>query len=86
MYVGLAYVTYATQGFYPYAFLNPANGRGRLAGYIVGIAAACAVIFVIVWGLIWIRRRFTRPGKRSKNDNKLHVRPGASQDLEMTAK
>lgn len=67
-YLGLAYSTYATQGFYTYGFLNPANGAGQLAGYIVGIAVACVIVFLIVWVLIWVRRRFTGSGKRSKND------------------
>ena len=67
-YLGLAYVTYATQGFYAYGFLNPDNGAGHLAAYIVGIAVACAVIFLIVWGLVWIRRRFTGYGKKSRRD------------------
>ncbi|KAA8892927.1 hypothetical protein FN846DRAFT_595758 [Sphaerosporella brunnea] len=55
MYLGLAYVTYATQGFYTYNFLNPGNGVGSLVEYIFGIFAASLIIFVVVWLLIWFR-------------------------------
>lgn len=86
-YLGLAYVTYATQGFYTYGFLDPANGGGLLAGYIVGIAAGCAVVFCLVWGLIWVRRRFTGTGKRSKNDIGMHRHLDTTQaDMEMAMK
>lgn len=83
MYLGLAYVTHVTQGFYPYSFLDPTNGAGQLAGYIVGIAAASAIIFVIVWFLIWLRRRFTGTGKRSKRDAHGGI---YNYDVEMTRK
>jgi len=68
LYVSLAYLTFATQGFYTYNFLNPATGRGRVAAYCFGILAAAIVVFVLVWLLIWVRRRFTRPGKKSRAD------------------
>lgn len=85
-YLGLAYITYATQGFYTYNFLNPAHGAGLLAGYIVGIALASVVIFLLVWGLIWIRRRFTGIGKRSKKDPGPHAHVEYDADVEMTVK
>lgn len=59
LYLALAYLTHATQGFYPYSFLDPNGGSGRLAGYILGILAAACVIFGIVWLIIWIRRWLT---------------------------
>ncbi|KAI4124836.1 MAG: hypothetical protein LQ338_004614 [Usnochroma carphineum] len=59
LYLALAYLTHATEGFYPYSFLDPKKGSGKLAGYILGILAAACVIFVIVWALIWIRRWLT---------------------------
>jgi hypothetical protein len=68
LYLGLAYLTHATQGFYVYNFLNPDTGAGRVTGYCFGIFAAIVVIFFVVWGLIWTRRRFTRQGKRSRRD------------------
>ncbi|KAI9843409.1 MAG: hypothetical protein M1837_006435 [Sclerophora amabilis] len=60
LYVGLAYLTHATQGFYPYAFLDPSTGgQGRVTAYAFGILAAIIVIFIVVWGLIWLRRWLT---------------------------
>ncbi|RYP60560.1 hypothetical protein DL771_010477 [Monosporascus sp. 5C6A] len=62
LYLGLAYVTLATKGFYVYPFLNPAATRGGRRGvtaYIFGIMSAVIVIFGIVWGVIWVRRWFT---------------------------
>ncbi|KDQ06808.1 hypothetical protein BOTBODRAFT_39349 [Botryobasidium botryosum FD-172 SS1] len=56
-YLGVAYVTHATQGFYTYSFLNPAHGGGRLAGYIIGILVAELIIFAIVWVVCWLRDR-----------------------------
>ena len=55
LYLGLAYITKATQGFYVYSFLNPDKGRGRVAGYVFGILVAEIIVFSIVKGLIWLR-------------------------------
>lgn len=68
LYLGLAYLTHATQGFYVYDFLDPATGAGKVTGYCFGIFAGILVIFFVVWGLIWTRRRLTRLGKRSRRD------------------
>ena len=86
MYLGLAYVTHATQGWYPYGFLDPKDGAGRLAGYICGIPIASLVIFLLVWGIIWIRRRFTGTGKKSKRDPGGRGHYSYTADLEMRAK
>ncbi|KAL8714845.1 MAG: hypothetical protein Q9220_001358 [cf. Caloplaca sp. 1 TL-2023] len=59
LYLALAYLTHATAGFYPYSFLDPDKGSGKLAGYILGILAAACVIFGIVWVIIWARRWLT---------------------------
>jgi uncharacterized membrane protein len=67
-YLALAYLTFATQGFYTYNFLDPATGRGRVAAYCFGILASVVVVFIIVWLLVWIRRRLTRAGKKSRAD------------------
>ena len=69
LYVGLAYVVRASQGFYVYDFLDPATGgSGRVAAYAFGILAAVIVIFVVVWLIVWVRRRFTGTGKKSRAD------------------
>src|SRR5204863_3311230 len=59
LYLSLAYLTHATQGFYTYSFLNPNKGKGRVAAYVFGILAAIIVIFLIVWCLIWVRKWLT---------------------------
>lgn len=62
LYLALAYVTYATQGFYTYGFLNPDKGGGILAGYIFGILAAAVIVFVIVRYAILLRKFLTERG------------------------
>ena len=59
-YLALAYITHATQGWYPYSFLDTSKGSGRVAGYCFGILAAVCVIFGVVWVLIWLRNRATQ--------------------------
>lgn len=60
-YLGLAFVTVATQGFYVYGFLDheQIGGRGYVAAYSIGIAVGTVVIFCLVWGLMWARRWVT---------------------------
>ena len=71
MYLGLAFVTQATQGFYVYNFLDPGRSSGgAVAGYVVGILAAFCVLFVVVRYIIWVRvwiteRKMGMMGKRS---------------------
>ena len=91
LYLALAYVTHATEGFYPYSFLDPADGRGRLVGYVFGIAAGFIVLFCVVQGLIWLRRKCTGGMmKESKKDiyRGIGFRPrgeraGMTEDVEM---
>ncbi|KAF2717939.1 hypothetical protein K431DRAFT_275786 [Polychaeton citri CBS 116435] len=54
-YLGLAYVTHATQGFYVYPFLDPENGQGFVAGICIAILVACIIVFAIVKYLIKLR-------------------------------
>jgi len=56
-YLGVAYITYATQGFYTYAFLDPSTEHGFLAAYIIGIAVGYCVVFSIVKGICQLRCR-----------------------------
>jgi hypothetical protein len=60
-YVGVAYITVATEHFYVYSFLNDHNkgGRGLVAGYVFGILAVAIVVFIIVKYLILFRRWLT---------------------------
>jgi hypothetical protein len=59
LYLGVAYISRATEHFYVYSFLNPQTGSGKVAGYCFGILAATAVVFVVVWVVIWVRKWVT---------------------------
>lgn len=89
-YLGLAYITHATEGFYPYSFLDTSKGSGRVTGYCFGILIASCVIFGIVWVLVWLRNLATRKlgleGKfadqRRKGDRR-YVREGDVEVVEL---
>lgn len=72
LYLALAYVTFATEGFYPYGFLDlRKNSSGIVAAYIIGILVAAIVIFLIVKYLILLRlwiteKQFGKAGKFSR--------------------
>ncbi|RAL12122.1 uncharacterized protein BO97DRAFT_345928 [Aspergillus homomorphus CBS 101889] len=72
LYVALAYLTYHTEGFYTYSFLDPGphgEHSGKVTGYCFAILAAILVFFVLSWGAIWLRRRLTHGKvKRSARD------------------
>ncbi|KAF8521882.1 hypothetical protein BU17DRAFT_45419 [Hysterangium stoloniferum] len=63
-YLGVAYITHATQGFYPYNFLDPNIEHARLAIYIIGIPVAATVFFLIVRLVCWVRKRCFYPAHR----------------------
>lgn len=55
-YLGVAYVTKVTQGFYTYSFLDGAKHSPKVvAGYIIDILVAATVIFSLVRYLIVLR-------------------------------
>lgn len=59
-YLAVAYITWAAQGWYTYSFLNPAiHGRGYVAAYIIGIAVGIGLVFLVVYGIVWLRRWVT---------------------------
>ncbi|KAF9482849.1 hypothetical protein BDN70DRAFT_904449 [Pholiota conissans] len=64
-YLGVAYITHATQGFYTYSFLDPSKGSKKLVIYVIGIALGQCLVFSIVNGVIYIRKSLTR---RAEND------------------
>jgi hypothetical protein len=80
LYLGLAYLTHATEGFYVYGFLDlQAHSSGIVAAYIIGILVAAIVIFLIVRYLIMLRiwvteiklrrtGKFTTRGARVANE------------------
>lgn len=74
MYLGLAFVTYETEGFYVYSFLDmQKNSGGIVAAYIVGILVAAIIVFLIVKYLIMLRvwvteKKMGKMGKLSARD------------------
>lgn len=83
-YLGLAYLTRYTQGFYVYSFLDPGNGTGKLVGHVFGILAGIIVIFLITNGLMWLRKWFTE--KKMGMTGKFHAgRPIGHGDVELEA-
>ncbi|KAF2436398.1 hypothetical protein EJ08DRAFT_578633 [Tothia fuscella] len=69
LYLGLAYVTLASNHFYVYSFLDPKNhSRGVIAGYIIGILVGTIIVFFIVHFVIKGRRWVIeeKMGKRGK--------------------
>jgi hypothetical protein len=46
-----------------YNFLDPANGKGHLAAYIVGIAVGGIVLFLIMWAVTKLRDWIFRRGR-----------------------
>ncbi|KAI0700332.1 hypothetical protein BC835DRAFT_1328424 [Cytidiella melzeri] len=65
-YLGVAYITKTTQGFYTYSFLDPSTEHAKLAVYIVGVALAATVIFILVRYICvarsWLFHRKARGG------------------------
>ncbi|KAF8874991.1 hypothetical protein BD779DRAFT_1564838 [Infundibulicybe gibba] len=59
-YLGVAYITHATQGFYTYTFLDPKRQHALLAAYIVGIAVGEIIVFAAAHGLSVLRIHVTR--------------------------
>lgn len=67
LYLGLAYLTHATEGFYVYSFLDiQANGSGLVAGACIGILVGAIIVFVIVRYLILLRKWVTESKLRMK--------------------
>ncbi|KAG2362898.1 hypothetical protein BDR07DRAFT_1450944 [Suillus spraguei] len=58
-YLGVAYITYATQGFYTYSFLDPSVEHGLLAAYIIGMGVGYCILFAIVKGICTLRCRLS---------------------------
>ncbi|KAF8873885.1 hypothetical protein BD779DRAFT_1613639 [Infundibulicybe gibba] len=56
-YLGVAYITHADQGFYPYAFLDPGKKGTKLIGYILGIAVAQCLIFNLVRAVLVLKEK-----------------------------
>ncbi|PKS12773.1 hypothetical protein jhhlp_000984 [Lomentospora prolificans] len=87
LYLGLAYLTHATKGFYTYSFLDPGpdgpGGRGWVAVYIIVIAVAIVVIYVVVKAIIWFRYWVTE--RKMHMDGKFAAQRQVNHDAEMAA-
>jgi hypothetical protein len=59
-YLGLAYLTRYTQGFYVYEWMNPAHGNVSIVLHILGYAGGIVVIFCLVSGAIRVRNVVAR--------------------------
>ncbi|CAG8119481.1 unnamed protein product [Penicillium nalgiovense] len=72
LYLCVAYITHAAEGWYPYSFLDVGNHGQKsilVMGYCFGILAVVLVIFLVSWALIHLRRRLTHGKiKRAKRD------------------
>lgn len=72
LYLAVAYLTYHTEGFYTYSFLDPGTHdekSGRVTVYCFGVLVAILVLFGVSWGLIWLRQRLVGVRiKRSARD------------------
>lgn len=62
-YLGVAYITHATQGFYTYNFLDPSVQHGLLAAYIIGMGIGYCILFTIVKGICTLRCRLVSPSR-----------------------
>ncbi|KAJ7615541.1 hypothetical protein FB45DRAFT_841989 [Roridomyces roridus] len=57
-YLGVAYITHHTQGFYVYSFLDPQEQGALLAAYVIGIAAGGIILFSLSRGVAVLRQRW----------------------------
>lgn len=57
LYLGLSYLTKATQGFYVYEWMNPKHGSVSIVLHVVGYAGGACTIFVLMSLAIWLRLR-----------------------------
>ncbi|KAH8682162.1 hypothetical protein BX600DRAFT_35208 [Xylariales sp. PMI_506] len=91
LYLALAYVTLASEGWYVYSFLNPSVAKhGLVAAYVFGIAIAICIIFSIRQGLVWTRRWLTErklgmEGKYAASDRSATSSWRDERDTEMTS-
>ena len=84
LYLSLAFLSHAINHFYVYSFLDiPRKGSAFVAVAIVLILVASIVVFAIIHGIIYLRKRLTESkmhcaGKFSAYDNRL---PGAGLEV-----
>lgn len=82
MYLGLAYVTYDTEHFFVYNFLNnKTHSHGVVAAYCVGILVVAIILFLVVRYLIMLRLWLTekKMGMTGKTTSRRGVRLASSE-------
>jgi hypothetical protein len=82
LYLGLAYVTWGTEHFYVYDFLDDRiHSRGVIAGYILGILAMTIVVFLIVHFVLLGRVKLTE--EKWKKTGKFTARGSAARAVDI---
>lgn len=87
-YACIAYITYETEDFYTYGFLDSSKfSAGALAGHLIGIGAGCGGFFVLVRLAIYARlllveKKLGKHGKRSKRDSEVATRPWIEMEVQ----
>ncbi|KAF2123005.1 hypothetical protein BDV96DRAFT_481665 [Lophiotrema nucula] len=71
LYLGLAYLTRWTGGFYVYEWMNPAHGWVSIVVHIVCYTGGIVTIFFLVQGAIWARAYLTGDARRDDVDGKM---------------
>jgi hypothetical protein len=76
LYLGVAFITHATEHWWVYSFLDDKQkgGRGLVAGYIFGILAGCIVVFIVVRYVILLRQWIVE--KKLRKTGRLEHRGG----------
>jgi hypothetical protein len=78
MYLGLAYLTKYTQGYYVYEWLSPAHGHASIILHVLGYAAAMIAFFFLAGGAIRVRNIVARK-KQEKSGEQADVEKSAGE-------
>jgi len=78
-YLGLAYLTKATGGFYVYEWMNPAHGSMNIVVHILCYTLGIISIFFLVQGLIWLRQCVAKSDRKDEMDDKMMKLDDASE-------
>ena len=80
-YLGLAYMTRYTQGFYVYEWMNPVHGNASIILHVLGYALGMIIIFFLVSSAIRLREMLAKwlsEGKGPSIQEKVMTLDGAS--------
>ncbi|SMR52810.1 unnamed protein product [Zymoseptoria tritici ST99CH_1E4] len=69
LYLGLAYVTRFTQGFYPYPWMITLFGWQGIVAHVLAYGGGMTVIYALVWGAKWLRERIVAGGPARREAN-----------------